>query len=173
MIARTHGSICLGPSSNFQGGYNFLYLTTGRKITRKHFKEFPVPASVIKKVEALAARDKRSGIIVFSDRNGNPMEDGNLEDDGDSEEEDRDTAGVYYGDSADDDDLYNAPVILLESADAPADPGEADPGDHIPGAPMFEAEDPRSGRDLDSRSGRGSTTQRWRDPWSGCGPTAL
>jgi hypothetical protein len=35
MVARTQGTICLGPSSNFQGSYKLLALNSGRKITRK------------------------------------------------------------------------------------------------------------------------------------------
>ena len=34
-LARTQGAICLGPSGNLQGGYKFLNLTTGQKISRR------------------------------------------------------------------------------------------------------------------------------------------
>jgi hypothetical protein len=45
----TQPSICLGPTANFQGSYKFLSLRTGKRITWKHFKELPMPASIIKK----------------------------------------------------------------------------------------------------------------------------
>lgn len=32
-VARTSGAICLGPAANLQGGYHFLHLTSGWKIT--------------------------------------------------------------------------------------------------------------------------------------------
>jgi hypothetical protein len=66
MYERTRGAICLGPSANFQGSYKFLCLRTGKNIVRKQFTELSMPDSVIKRVEAIAARDKRSGNMVFS-----------------------------------------------------------------------------------------------------------
>jgi hypothetical protein len=39
----TRAAICLGPTANFQGSYKFLCLRTGRRITRKQFRELPMP----------------------------------------------------------------------------------------------------------------------------------
>jgi hypothetical protein len=75
MKERTCAAICLGPKTNFQGSYKFLCLRTGRRITRKQFKELPMPASVIKSVEALTERDKKDGNLEFTDRHGNSFVD--------------------------------------------------------------------------------------------------
>jgi hypothetical protein len=72
MKERTHAAICLGPTANFQGSYNFMCLRTGRRITRKQFRELPMPATVIEAVEALAERDKQDGNLDFIDRDGSP-----------------------------------------------------------------------------------------------------
>jgi hypothetical protein len=94
MSEHNHGAICLGPSANFQGSYNFLCLRTGKKIVRKQFTELYMPASVIKRVEEIAARDKRSGNIVFSARYGTEI--------GDDHDDDEDvTAGVDNGEDGD------------------------------------------------------------------------
>ena len=47
MQERTVGSICLGPSYNLQGGYNFMKLTTGRLIRKTQFKQCPMTQVVI------------------------------------------------------------------------------------------------------------------------------
>jgi hypothetical protein len=54
MSERTRGASCLGPTANFQGSYKFLCLRTGRRITRKQFKEVPMPTSITRTLEALA-----------------------------------------------------------------------------------------------------------------------
>jgi hypothetical protein len=52
-IARTSGAICLGPAANLQGGYHFLHLTSGQKITRHRWTKLPMPKEVIAHVDAL------------------------------------------------------------------------------------------------------------------------
>jgi hypothetical protein len=79
LYERTQGAICLGLTSNFQGSYKFLCLNTGRKITRKQIREVPMPEHVIKRIEAIAERDKQLGDMVFTDRDDNPI--GNYDDD--------------------------------------------------------------------------------------------
>jgi hypothetical protein len=71
----------LGPTTNFQGSYKFLYVRTGRRITRKQFKELPMPASAIKAVEALAVRDTQDGNLEFTDHHGNSFADQQYESD--------------------------------------------------------------------------------------------
>jgi hypothetical protein len=73
MTERTQPEICLGPTANFQGSYKFLSLKTGKRITCKQFKELPMPESVIKKIEAMATREKQEKVITFSNRSGNPI----------------------------------------------------------------------------------------------------
>jgi hypothetical protein len=72
MKERRRAAIWLGPTAIFQGSYKFLCLKTGRRITRKQFRELPMPKSVIEAVEALAERDKQDGNLEFNDRDGSP-----------------------------------------------------------------------------------------------------
>jgi hypothetical protein len=51
--ARTTGAIALTPTGNAQGGYNFMSLTTGRKLSRQQWDELPMPDGVIDKVERM------------------------------------------------------------------------------------------------------------------------
>jgi hypothetical protein len=46
-------------------------LDTGRRVTRKQFREIPMPASVVQRVAAFSLRDKHAGELVFTNRNGN------------------------------------------------------------------------------------------------------
>ena len=41
--ARTIGAITLGTTGNLQGGYKFLNLQTGKKITRRNWTHLPMP----------------------------------------------------------------------------------------------------------------------------------
>jgi hypothetical protein len=75
MDERTQPAICLGPTANFQGSYTFLSLRTGKRITRKQFTELPMPELVVKRVEAMALREKQNKTITFSDRSGNIIND--------------------------------------------------------------------------------------------------
>ena len=47
---RTIGAITLGPTGNLQGGYKFLNLRTGKKITRRNWTHLPMPIEVIERV---------------------------------------------------------------------------------------------------------------------------
>ncbi len=51
-----------------QGSYKFMCLSTGKIIKRRHFKELPMPRSVIKRIEALGKQGAVGG-LVFHDRN--------------------------------------------------------------------------------------------------------
>ena len=50
---RTKGAICLGPSGNIQGGYKFMSLKSGKKITRRSWDKIPMPDTVIDRVNLL------------------------------------------------------------------------------------------------------------------------
>ena len=67
-VARTRGAIALGPSGNLQGGYKFMALNTGKKITRNSWDAIPMPDTVIARVNALG-RDQPAHLI-FTDRSG-------------------------------------------------------------------------------------------------------
>ena len=66
---RTRGAIALGPSGNLQGGYKFMALNTGKKITRYSWDVIPMPDTVIARVNHLG-RDQPEQ-LVFADRHGN------------------------------------------------------------------------------------------------------
>ena len=48
---RTIGAICLGPSGNLQGGYEFLSLNIGHIVKRRAFTELPTPTEVLDLVD--------------------------------------------------------------------------------------------------------------------------
>jgi hypothetical protein len=45
----------------------------GKRITRKQFKELPMPSSIIKRVEEMAIKEKQYKTITFYDRSGTPI----------------------------------------------------------------------------------------------------
>jgi hypothetical protein len=106
MAPRTRGVICLGPTGNFQGSYKMMCHQTGRKLTRKQFQELPMPESIIKRIEAIAEKEKQDNTLVFSDRNEEPLHDDAIND--------AVTAGVD-NDNDDDDTINNnnPPGIML------------------------------------------------------------
>jgi hypothetical protein len=67
----TTPAIAIGPTGSVQGTYKFLSLTTGQKIKRREWTEYPaVLDSVIKRVEQLAARDGQYSNLSFANQNG-------------------------------------------------------------------------------------------------------
>jgi hypothetical protein len=66
--ARTKAAISLGPSGNLQGGYRFMALDTGKKITRRNWDVIPITELVIARVNALG-KDQPE-VITFTDRHG-------------------------------------------------------------------------------------------------------
>jgi hypothetical protein len=74
MELRTRNCICLGPTGNFQGTFKFFDLDTLTVIKRKKFTEFPMPDSVINKLECLGKRDKQTGRLTFADRHNVPFD---------------------------------------------------------------------------------------------------
>ena len=76
--ACTHSAIFIGPTANFQGRYKFLYLKTGKRITRKKFSAVPMPVYVVKRVEKLATIDAQlDEDLTCEDHNNTPIEDAN------------------------------------------------------------------------------------------------
>jgi hypothetical protein len=68
MHSRALPTICLWPTGNFQGGYNFLNLVSGYVIKQRALHELPAPDSIIDRVMALAATSGVSSNLVFTDR---------------------------------------------------------------------------------------------------------
>ena len=73
MHSRSLPTICLGPTGNFQGSYNFLNLVSGLVIKRRAFHELPAPDSIIARVTALATTSGVSCDLVFADRRRVPF----------------------------------------------------------------------------------------------------
>ena len=59
MHARTTGAIALGLTGNNQGGYFFLSLTTGKRISRQQWTKIPMPDGVVEQVENMARIQKQ------------------------------------------------------------------------------------------------------------------
>ena len=57
MKARTLDAIALEPMRNTKGTYSFFLLDTKRVITADHWKELPIPDSVIKRLNEMADED--------------------------------------------------------------------------------------------------------------------
>jgi DUF917 family protein len=60
----------MGPTGNLQGGYKFLSLATGKKVTQRKFTEMQVTEAVIKQVEAMAVNKGAVKGINLKDRKG-------------------------------------------------------------------------------------------------------
>ena len=58
MGRRTVGAIATRPTGNVQGGYYFISLSTGCRITLREFTKLPMPAEVVDQVHRHARRDK-------------------------------------------------------------------------------------------------------------------
>ncbi len=67
-------SICLGPTRNMQGTYNFLSLRTGLVIKCRCLVKLPAPDSVIKQVATLAGNSGISPNLIFMDLTEAPFD---------------------------------------------------------------------------------------------------
>ena len=61
MMARTVSAIALH-------GYYFMSLDSGRRLTRNHWNELPMPTEVINRVHILARRCGANRGLLFADR---------------------------------------------------------------------------------------------------------
>jgi hypothetical protein len=144
MSERTQPEICLGPTANFQGSYKFISLRTGKRITRKQFKELPMPDSIIKRVEAMTEREQQDKTIAFSDCSGNEIT--NIYD-SPTEDTDEAATGVYDGDHGPDDGPNNeakneAPGIAVEQPESSVTPGVPAENGMTPGMPAEDGVTP-------------------------------
>ena len=116
MSARTKGAISLEPSDNLQGGYKFMALKTGKKITRRNRDVIPIPDVVIARVNSLGIGQPKQ--LIFTDRHGRLI--GDIEIPGvDSDADDDDEIPEVDPDPVDDD-------IELPGVDAVADAPQHD-----------------------------------------------
>ena len=69
MKTRSTGAIALNPNGNTQGGYYFMSLSTGKRLSRIQWDELPMPDGVIARVEAMAALEDQpimdNGVPIF------------------------------------------------------------------------------------------------------------
>ena len=73
--ARTVGAITLGPTGNLQGGYKFLNLRTGKKITRQNWTHLPMPSEVIERINKIGLAQGQPKLLTFQDRHGHKKSD--------------------------------------------------------------------------------------------------
>jgi hypothetical protein len=110
--ARTTGAIALHPTGNTQGGFYFMSLVTGRRLSRHQFDELPMPDGVIELVEDMASAENQpimeAGAPIFEW-----------------------TPGIVIQDNNDPpiiNDNPGAQAQINDIAVAPADPDDADEG---------------------------------------------
>jgi hypothetical protein len=76
--ARTMGAIALTPTGNAQGGYFFLSLATGRKLSGQQWDALPMPEGVVAAVERMAQNESQpligQGSPLFEWSPGVPIE---------------------------------------------------------------------------------------------------
>ena len=72
---RTQRAICLGPTDNLQGTYNFFSLHYGKKITCVQFTEVPTPTIVIKQVASMALAEKQNKGQILKNCTGTAVND--------------------------------------------------------------------------------------------------
>ena len=65
---RTVGAICLGPSYNLQGGYNFMKLSSGKLIHRNQFYPCPITQDVIERVLEIGEIQKGPRGLQFKNK---------------------------------------------------------------------------------------------------------
>ena len=83
--ARTQGAIFLGPCGNLQGGFYFMSLASGEKITWYSWDAIAMTDTVFRRINQLGrVQSKR---FIFTDRKGRPI--GNVELTGVDGEEDQ------------------------------------------------------------------------------------
>jgi hypothetical protein len=70
-LPRTIGAICLVPTGNVQGGYYYMSLQSGLKISRRSWDRIPMPDMVIAQVNLLGKNQPQQ--LVFADRKGRPL----------------------------------------------------------------------------------------------------
>ena len=73
--ARTVGAITLVPTSNLQGGYKFLNLRTGKKITRQNWTHLSMPSELIEMINKIGSAQGQPKLLTFQDRHGHEKSD--------------------------------------------------------------------------------------------------
>jgi len=71
------GANALHPTGNMQGTYYFLNRHSGKRIVRNNWTQLPMPNEVIATVHQLAVAFRKYKGIIFTDKNGNIIDDHN------------------------------------------------------------------------------------------------
>ena len=121
--ARTVGAITLGPTGNLQGGYKFLNLRTGKKITRRNWTHLPIPLEVIERVNKIGVAQGQPKLLTFQDRHVYESNDP----DPYFQLLDHEIEGVVDDEPIEE----NVPDYHEDTNDNPADQGEQDQGEEI------------------------------------------
>lgn len=80
--ARTPGAIVLNPTGNEEGGYFYVSLETGLRLSRQQWNEIPMPEGVIDTVEAMALAKQQPPMengVSFEWAPGIPIDNNNTE----------------------------------------------------------------------------------------------
>ena len=92
---RTKAAICMGPSGNKQGGFKFMSLHSGKKVTRQSWDRLPMPDTVIARVNLLGKGQPEQ--LTFLDRKGHPIGDVELTGVGDDNGVEPQIDAIDYG----------------------------------------------------------------------------
>jgi hypothetical protein len=138
MESRTTGAIALRPTGNAQGGYYFLSLTSGRRLSRNRWTTLPMPQDVIDRVHVLARRSNANRDLTFAWRDGTAIAD-NADEDDDDDDSDYDPDEPDYDSDAESDaesthepdDDEEIPVDGLDLPLAGVDEDEEQPNEQI------------------------------------------
>ena len=132
MATRTVGAIVTRPTGNVQGGYYFISLSTGCRITRQEFTKLPMPAEVVDQVHRHARRAKANKKnIRFTDGMNRDLDVlyAELEDNDDEDDpilQADGLAGVYDSDDDKDEDYNTESDSDNESDDEDTDTAHED-----------------------------------------------
>jgi hypothetical protein len=167
--ARSTGAIALTPMGNAQGGYFFLSLATGRKLSRQQWDALPMPDGVVAAVERKAQDESQpligQGAPLFEWSPCVPMEDDTqtpiLIQDG-HENEDIAVANEVAAEVADDvaDEAAEEPLFGMQPVLEEHGENNLDPEIDTPAADVF-IEDQRS----DSGSDAGENDEGAAEPY--------
>jgi hypothetical protein len=116
---RMKGGISLGPSSDFQGGFKFMALNTGKKIIQRSWDVIPMPETVITRVNTFGNNQPEQ--LIFTNRHGRLIGDTN----------DADIPGVDFDDDDDDDEIPGVDIVKLPGVDVAAQDAEEKPAPQI------------------------------------------
>lgn len=136
MGPRTVGAIATRPTGNAQGGYYFIHLDTGRRITCKDWTSLPMSDLVKDQVHLLACRAKANKQLTFTNMRNEDLDELYAGIPGiDDDDIDQDAAGEADAADAkndsDDDSNYYEP--LDDDSDDEDDSDSNDDNNEIPG----------------------------------------